>query len=281
MAINNFIPTIWSANLIASLKKVHVFGALANREYEGEISGAGDTVKISQIGAISVADYVKNSTEITPQELSDASTMLLINQSKYFAFKIDDIDAAQSKPKVMQQAMAEASYSLADAQDAYMASLYTQCGMSVGADSPINMTSLNVEDSFLLAAETMDNNSVPRTGRFACIAPWVLTKLILAGIASLSENNELWTNGYVGRALGFDFSISPNISKNSSSWDATRNILGVKNMTFGLAEQIVKTEAYRPEKSFSDAVKGLHVYGAKIVRPDTALVLYADKTAEA
>lgn len=282
MAIQNFIPRVWSSNLISVLQKEHVYGFVATREYEGDIKQAGDSVVVSQIGAITVAAYTKNATSITPQELSDAGTLIFINQSNYFAFKIDDVEVAQSKPKVMQEAMKQAAYSLNDTQDAYIAGLYAQAGMSQNTNgSPVNMTSLNVEDEFLSAAETMDNNSVPRTGRFSIIAPWINTKLVLAGIVSLSDNVNLYTNGKVGSALGFEFFVSPNVSKNSSSWDITRVICGVKGMSIALAEQVVKTEAYRPESSFSDAVKGLHLFGSKIIRPDATLTLYADKTAEA
>jgi len=285
MAIANFIPKVWSANLISVLQKEHVFANVANRDYEGDISGAGDSVKISQIGTITVATYTRNSTSVSPQELQDAASTLLIDQSKYFAFKIDDVDAAQAKPKVMQEAMKQAAYALADTQDTYIAGLYGQAGLqlgtSLGSTTPIDMTSLNVEDSFLAAGEAMDNNSIPRSGRFSVIAPWIQTKLVLAGIVSLSDNTAVYTNGQLGRALGFDFSVSANVSKNSSSWDITRVICGVKGQSLTVAEQIVKTEAFRPEAQFSDAVKGLHVYGCKVIRPDMTLCLYADKTAEA
>jgi len=202
--------------------------------------------------------------------------------SPLFAFKIDDVDAAQSKPKVMQEAMSSAAYELKDTQDAYIAGLYAQAGLSQNSNaSPADITSLNVEEEFLAAAETMDNAGVPRSNRFAVIPPWIQSKLWLAGVSIITDNAALYSNGVVGRGIGFDFSVSPNVSKNSASWDKSRIICGVRNFSIALAEQVVKTEAYRPEASFSDAVKGLHVYGAKIIRPDATLTLYADKTAEA
>ena len=97
---------------------------------------------------------------------------------------------------------------------------------------------------------------------------------------SLTDNVSPWENGRVGRAFGFQFLVSNNVSKNSTSWDQTRAIFGVEGESFALAEQIVKTEAYRPESSFDDAVKGLHVYGGKVLRPDMTLTFYCDKTAE-
>lgn len=282
MSLDNFIPTVWSSNLIVSLKKSHVFAEVANREYEGEISNFGDTVKVSQIGAVTVSSYTKNSTSITAQELTDAATLLNINQSNYFAFKIDDIDKAQQNPKVMTQAMRESAYAIRDTADEYIAGLYGDAGIARNTSgSPVDMTSANVEDEFLAVAESMDENNIPREGRFAIIPPWVHTKLVLAGISNLTSNEQVYLNGRIGAALGFNFLVSNNVSKNSSSWDQTRIICGVEMQSIAYAEQIISVEAYRPESSFSDAVKGLHVFGAKIIRPDMTAVLYADKTAEA
>ena len=108
-----------------------------------------------------------------------------------------------------------------------------------------------------------------------------LPKMILAGLTTKTANDALWANGLVDRIFGFNVYVSPNVSKNSSSWDITRNLAGVESESFAFAEQIVKVEAYRPESSFSDAVKGLHLYGGKVMRPDKTLVWYADKTDEA
>lgn len=280
MALDNFIPKIWSGNLMKALDNVHVFASVANREYEGEIKGGGDTVKISQIGDIDVGTYTKNSTSITVQELQDAQTELKIDQSKYFAFKIDDVDKAQQKPKVMQEAMRKAAYALKDTQDSYIAGLYGDAGLSAyTTGTPADVTSANVEDVVLGVGEEMDSANIPRNNRFMVIPPWFVTKLVLAGLATKTDNNSLWNEGFIFSALGFDFLMSNNVS-NAGSWANTKIIAGVKNESIALAEQIVSVEAYRPESSFSDAVKGLHVYGGKIIRPDMTCVLFADYTAE-
>lgn len=282
MSVDNFIPQIWSAKILRAMKNSHVFGALATREYEGEIKQAGDVVKINQIGDITVSTYTKNSTSITPEELTDAQSLLKIDQSKYFAFKLDDVDKAQAKGNIFGEATDRAGYSLKDTADTYMAGLYTACGISRNTDaSPVDMTSLNVEEEFLAVLEDLRSANAPADRLFAIIPPWVMSKLTLAGIANLTTNDDVYKNGFIGRALGFDFYLSNNVSKNSSSWDQTRIICGVKGTSFAYAEQVVSVEAFRPESSFSDAVKGLHLYGAKIIRPDVTAVLYADKTTEA
>ena len=109
MSLDNFIPQIWSARLLENLNKNHVFVGLCNRDYEGEIKGMGDQVKINSIGRVTIGDYQKNTDIEAPEVLNDAQRILLINQGKYFNFQIDDVDKAQQNPKVMNAAMKEAS----------------------------------------------------------------------------------------------------------------------------------------------------------------------------
>ena len=284
MSLSNFIPSIWAGNLLSALDKAHVAVSVANREYEGDIKQGGDSVRINQIGDITVGSYTKNTNISTAQDLQDAQTILTIDQQKYFNFQVDDVDKAQTKPKVMSEAMRKAAYALRDTADTYLLGLYSQAGLGVGISggvvSPVDLTSLNVEDTLLQVGETMDGANIPREGRFGIVPPWVVTKMILAGLTTKTMNDVLWENGKLGKVLGFDILMSNNVSKNSASWDITRNIFGVRGMSLNYAEQILSVEAYRMELRFADAVKGLHVYGAKW-RADATCVLYADKTAEA
>jgi hypothetical protein len=126
----------------------------------------------------------------------------------------------------------------------------------------------------------MSENNIPRVGRFGIIPEWLHTKLILAGLATKTQNDALYENGVVAKVHGFDLILSNNVSKNSSSWDKTRVLFGLKGESFTFAGVINSVEPYRPEKRFEDAVKGLYIFGGKVARPDKTLVLYADKTAE-
>jgi len=127
MALDNFIPEVWSARLLANLHNALVYAqaGVINRDYEGEIAAAGDTVRINSIGSVTVGDYTKNTDMAAPQALSDAQATLTITQSKYFNFQIDDIDKAQQTPKLMNAAMAEAAFALANTTDQFIASQYT------------------------------------------------------------------------------------------------------------------------------------------------------------
>jgi hypothetical protein len=215
-------------------------------------------------------------------DLQDGASVLNIDQSKYVAFGVDSVDKYQANQDLLALGTVEAAYALADDVDSYIAGLYADAGLTQNTNSsPVDMTSLNVEEEFLTCAETMDEGNVPREGRFAIIPPWVHNKMSLAAITTLTNNVEEWTNGKVGAFAGFKLYMSNNVSKNSTSWDITRVMCGVEGKSFTLAQQIVETVAYKPESSFEDAIKMLMVYGAKVIRPDMTLTLYADKTAEA
>ncbi|KKK97344.1 hypothetical protein LCGC14_2653680, partial [marine sediment metagenome] len=118
--------------------------------------------------------------------------------------------------------------------------------------------------------------------RFIIVAPWVIIKLIQAGLTTKTNNDALFANGIVGNVFGFDIIESNNVSKDSAStWAKTRNIAGIRGQSFAYAEQILELEAFRPQSSFEDAIKGLHLYGGRVIRPDMTWVWFADKTAEA
>ena len=124
MSIANFVPAIWEARLLAHLDKELVYGNLANRDYEGDIKAAGNIVKINQIGDIAVRDY-KQGEDITFDDVDGAQTTLTIDQQKYFAFKVDDVDAAQANVNLIDGAMQRASYKMRDTVDRYIAGFHT------------------------------------------------------------------------------------------------------------------------------------------------------------
>ena len=117
MAVDNFIPHLWEGAGLTNLRKMHVFGAVANRDYEGTIRKAGDTVHIPMIAALSDAAYTKNSTSVSAADLYSADSVLVIDQARYVAFGVDDVDKAQTTGNVMNMGMEEAMYALNDTQD--------------------------------------------------------------------------------------------------------------------------------------------------------------------
>lgn len=271
MAITNFIPEVWSAELLSSLKKALVYGgpSVVNRNYEGEIANFGDTVHITSISRPTIADYSKNVTTVTPENLTDADRSLVIDQAKYFAFEVDDIDLRQSRNggALMSEAATEAAYGLADTVDQYLAGLYT------GADAANQISTTSVTTAALAVTMLvnlkvkLDNANVPLQGRYVIVPPWfhglLLQSTSFISVAD-SGTSEALRNGHVGRAFGFDIYLSNNVV--NTTGDDYRLTAGYPGaITF--ANQISKVEAYRPEAAFSDALKGLSLYGAKLVRP--------------
>ena len=239
-----------------------------------EISAFGDQVKINAVGDITVANYAPNVTTITPQQLSAAQTILTIDQSKYFAFYIDDVDNAQTKPKLMGEAMRKAAFALADTADQLIAGFYSQAGVTVSSTS---VTTTNAIKVIADAAESLNENNVPTAGRWMIIPPWFHSKLVLGKILDTDgsvDANQAYGEGFIGRLYGFDLYMSNNLTTSNSTGTLGSNYaLAGTARAVSFAEQIVKMEAYRPEDSFSDAVKGLHVYGSKVIDPNALISL--------
>jgi N4-gp56 family major capsid protein len=280
MSITRFRPEIWSANLLVALRKALVFGSpmVVNKDYEGEISEYGDTVRITSISRPTIGTYVPNSTTITFPELTDAQRTLTIDQAKYWSFSVDDVDARQARGNVMPQAADEAAYALADVIDQFIASFYTgvQTANALGSVGVAIATPNQAYDNVLVPLKIkLDKANVPTQGRFVVVTP-DLHGVLLRDSRFVKVNeagtDEGLRNGHVGRAAGFDIMLSNNCPNTTGQEFAT--IAGT-NQAISFAEQINKTEALRPQSSFSDALKGLALYGAKLVRPDalaTALV---------
>jgi hypothetical protein len=281
--INNFIPAVWSAQLLVTLKQALIYGqpGVVNRDYEGEISVFGDTVKINGIGPVTVATYAKNTNIGDPETLTDTSRTLLISQSKYYNFQIDDIDTAQQNPKVMSQAMAEAGYGLAVVSDAYIAGLYTEIAATnlIGAvGAPTVFTAVtDAYESLVNLGILLDENNVPTIGRFVVVPSWFHGLLLKDD--RFVENNvgAILLNGQVGEAAGFTVLKSNQVPYATITTEF--KVIAGYNGAWSYAEQINNTEAYRPEKRFADALKGLHLYGAKVTRPTALACLIVNRPA--
>jgi N4-gp56 family major capsid protein len=284
MSINRFKPQIWSAKLLVELRKSLVFGGpqVVNHDYEGEIANSGDTVRITSIGRPKIGDYVPGVTSINPEQLTDAQRTLVIDQAKYFAFEVDDVDARQAAGNVMPQAADNSAYALADVIDQYIANMYIDASgaNTVGTSSdPVDVTATPTDayDKVLVPLRTkLARSNVPTAGRYVVVSPEFHAALLLdprfIKVNESGDGGQALRNGQVGRAAGFDILESNNAPVPTTG--VTAALAGV-NMAISMAEQINKVEAYRPQDSFSDALKGLALYGAKVIRPDALGVAYA------
>ena len=279
MSITRFRPEIWSAQLLVALRKKLVYAGpgVVNRDYEGDIQQAGDTVRITSVSDPTIGTYSPNSTVITPEELTDAQRTLVVDQAKYFAFYVDDVDKRQAKGDVMPEAMRRAAYKLADVVDQYVAALYTGASAAnvLNSGSAITLTTVGttaVQDLWnkviIPLQVKLDEANVPTEGRYMAIPSWAHGYLQLDDrFVKVNESgtSEGLRNGVVGRGAGFDF-LKTNNAPNPSGSDFI--FTAGTDMAISYAEQINKTEAYRPESKFADAVKGLMLYGAKLIRPE-------------
>jgi N4-gp56 family major capsid protein len=274
MAVTTFIPELWNARLLYALEKAHVATNLVNRNYEGEISNHGDTVHINTIGAITVKSYTKNTDIDAPETLTTTDQTLVIDQAKYFNFQVDDVDKVQAAGELVDTAMGRAAYALADVSDAYLLGVIAAgaaAGNTIGsAAAPVAITASNVYENIVKLKTKLDKANVPNTGRTIVVPPDVHSLLLLDdrfAKSTATAGQEALINGLVGRIAGFDVYMSNNVKTGTGTdtgktpyFEITAQITDATTY----AEQIIKTEAYRMESRFADAVKGLHVYGAKV-----------------
>ncbi len=277
MSVKNFIPQIWSARLLANLDKNLVYANAVNRDYEGEIKKFGDTVKINQMGDVTVKDY-KGGVIEDPEELNSNQTILTIDQAKYFNFKVDDVDKAQANVTLVDKGMGRASYAVQDVIDKFIATLVKDAKIKVGnTDKPVEITVANAYDTLVDLGVELDNKNVPRVGRFVILPPFYLG--LLSKDPRFTKDFKILENGVVDGATvsGFKIMMSNNVPFSANNYSIMAGI----DMAISFAGQVTEIEAYRPEKSFSDAMKGLYVFGAKVTQPDCLACLTAkQKVAE-
>ena len=284
MAVTTFIPELWSARLLYALEKSHVATNLVNRNYEGVIANQGDTVHINSIGAITVKDYTRNSNIADPEILTTADQTLDIDQAKYFNFQVDDVDKAQISGDIIDTAMGRSAYALADVSDAFLLKTIASGAASankIGAKANLTaLTASNVYENIVKMRTLLDKANVPTTGRTIVVPPEVYALLLLddrfAKSGSDSGQNAL-LNGMVGRVAGFDVFMSNNCVSGTDGGSGSTPYFVITAQVAAAttyAEQIIKTEAYRMEKRFADAVKGLHVYGAKVTDGSQIAAMY-------
>jgi len=270
MSTENFKPTIWAGMLLKNLNDEHVYGALLNRDYEGEISEVGNSVKINSIGRITITDYIPNSDHATPEVLDESQVMLAITQAKMFNFLVDDVDNAQTKPKLMRDAMQEAAWGLSDVADVYLAALLEAGVQSANQLSAATVgTGASDADAYEILIDlgvALSDQNVPKGGRWCVIPPWyegMLLKDPRFVSFGTQGNVDRLKNGQIGRGAGFTIAVSNNVPVAGSVYTVIAGYKGAA--TF--AQQISKVESFRPERRFADAVKGLDLYGAKVTRP--------------
>jgi hypothetical protein len=276
MAYQNFVPEVWVDAIQRDLERLHIFATDCNRQYEGEVSKKGDSVRILGVGKPTITtegakDFKKLSD---PETVEDSSVIMYIDQMSHFNYKIDDIDKIQAQGGIMEALNAETSEGLADAQDNFIAKLAASKEAVKLNPSAVQLTKENILPQLDLALQRLYENDVRRTTKIVIdMDPATYTVFKQAYIDKDTDNSDLMANGAVSKYSGAYVKLSNNVHKVTESGHAVANIMVRTQRAIAFACPKIHIEPYRPESGFADAVKGFALYGAKIVRPKEMIIL--------
>jgi len=288
-----FLPSIYSRKVLNFFRKSSVVEAITNTDYAGEISAYGDSVKIIKEPVISVSDYTR-ATDTTVTRLTDQELTLVVDSAKAFKFIVDDIETNMSHVNFKEVATSSAAYALRDSYDAaVIATMFSGVSSSspdhiLGSDSATDLAAGTFDgtgnldigfgssehdpiDVMARMARLLDEQNVPEEGRWFVAGPDFYEVLGQASSKLLSVDFNAGQgsirNGLVssGKLRGFEMYKSNNIAATSN---AAGKCLGGHISSTATAQTIISTETLRDPSSFGDIVRGLHVYGAKVLRPE-------------
>ena len=288
-----FLPSVYSKKVLNFFRKASVVEAITNTDYAGEISAYGDSVKIIKEPVISVSDYTRGS-DTTATKLTDEELTLVVDSAKAFKFIVDDIETNMSHVNFKEVASSSAAYALKDSYDAaVIASMFSGVSASspdhiIGSDSATadatmshatnsvdllgsDGTGVDALDLMARMARKLDDQNVPEEGRWFVAPPQFYEELGKSGSKLLSVDFNAGQgsirNGLVssGKLRGFDMYKSNNIAATSN---ASGKVMAGHMSSTATANTILSTEVIRDPSSFGDIVRGLHVYGAKVLRPE-------------
>jgi len=287
-----FLPSVYSKKVLNFFRKASVVEAITNTDYAGEISAYGDSVKIIKEPVISVYDYTRGS-DTTQTKLTDQELTLVVDSAKAFKFIVDDIERDMSHVNFKEVATSSAAYALRDSFDAaVIESMFSGVSSSspdhvLGADSATKLgagvydgagsidlgVSAETDPLDVLArmARLLDDANVPEEGRWFVASPEFYEQLSQSSSKLLSVDYNAGQgsirNGLVssGKLRGFNMYKSNNIA---AVTNASGKCLAGHISSTATAQTIISTEVLRDPSSFGDIVRGLHVYGAKVLRDD-------------
>ncbi len=262
-----FIPEIWSQKLNTMLAKNCVMLQCVNRNYEGEIKNQGDSVKIITPATVSISTL--SDTAITYSELQPDETDLVIDQKKFFAFKINDVAQAQANQSIMEAHLQNAKKAIEEVQDSYLLGqqAYVDAGNILGGVTAVTLDKDTIYENFvnlalkLKNADAVSNNQKP----WVVINPNIESYLLQSPefISAYNVADSTLREGAIGRIAGMDVLVSTNLTAVNSKY----YVLAGTNEAITFASQLSKIESLRDKDSFSDLVRGLYLYGAKTIQP--------------
>ena len=263
-----FIPEIWSQKLNTMLEKDCVMLQCVNRNYEGDIKNQGDKVKIITPAKVNVSTL--SDAALTYNELEPTSMELVIDQKKFFAFKINDVAAVQANTDIMEAHLANAKKAIEEVQDSYLLGqhAYVDSANIIGSDdTPVTLNKTTIYEQFVKLALALKNSDAVTGSK----RPWVvinptIESYLLQSTEFIGAHNvadETLREGAIGRIAGMDVLVSTNLT----AVDGLYYVLAGTNEAITFASQLAKVESLRDKDSFSDLIRGLYLYGAKTVQP--------------
>lgn len=267
----NFIPEVFSKLLQAKFYKQSVLPAISNTDYQGEISGQGDKVIIRTVPAVTINDYAGT---VTNQDLTTGTVEMLIDKAKYYSFKIDDVLKAQADINLLEAASGDAAEGMRIAVETDV--LSSVIGDATTTGSQTTITSSNILSEILELSQALDELNIPEEGRFIVLSPEFVSMLKQSELRQAyltGDGTSPLRNGQVGMVDRFTVYQSNMLHTPASGTDAGyTHVLAGHPKAISFASQFTNTETVRLESTFGEAVRGLKVYGSKVVNPDCLCV---------
>lgn len=294
MAIDNFIPELWSARLQRHLDRTLVYAqpTVSNRDWEGEISQAGDTVHIQKVGDPSIKEYDPGTDMDSPEEPDGTTQALTVDQFRYFNVAIDDVNAAQVNVNLLDAFAKRAGVKMAQTIDAFVGGKIAAAATTnkVGSDAAPVVVKADGSGDFTpyeLAVELrrqLADSEAPIEDIWIAINPDFEAEILKDPnyLAAGSEiGAELIRSGAIGKIAGFEVLRTTGVPSSPGSGGSPvpniKIVAGAGNYATTFANQVTEMKAFEPERRFGDAVKGLEVYGAKVLEPETVAQAHVAK----
>ena len=294
---SGFIPSIWSGKLVEKLYARTAFAEVSNTLYEGSIKGAGDTVQIRTTPSIVINDYEIGGGLTYEKPVSD-KVELQIDQAKSFSFEVNDVDAYQADIKLMEGWSDDAGQQMKIAIDkdisayAYTEAAAENAGATAGVESgslnlgvagtPVAITKTDILDVLVDCGTALDEQNVPDEGRYIMLPAWMngmLKKSDLRDASIMGDATSAFRNGKIGMLDRFSVYVNNNMSTvtdDGTDNQATNVIFGHKKaLTF--ASQMTNMETLPNPSDFGKLIRGLNVYGRKVIDPNAIGHLYAER----
>ena len=272
MGYRNFVPAVWSESIARELERKLVFAEDCNRQYEGDVKKAGDSVRILAVGKPTITSTTDPEIVLGKAEnVEDTALTMKIRQIAYYNYKVDDIDKRQSVGNVMDCLSKETTEELGNVVDRYIADLAKDPMALKDSAASYAVNKDNILSKIDDALRKLYENDVnPMSDIVLTVSPRFYMLLKQAYSALSTDNVKIMENGRVGRYGSIEVKMSNNVAVDESGNELL--MLRTKR-AIAYVNPLTHTEAYRPEEGFSDAVKGFILFDAKIVRPKEMIVL--------